>query len=133
MDKGERIPVREGRSAWILKHFCLIALVGVLCLGVGLFFGRMLLRQKMGTLTIETGRTLITEQTPLPATGDRLNLNSASRKELAALPGIGPTLAERIVEYRRINGPFHFPYEIMDVDGIDEKIYVSLRDRITAD
>ena len=124
--------MQRGGIAWILKHFCLFALVGILCLGIGLFLGRMLLRQRMGTLAVEVGRSSIVELTPSPAPTDCLNLNTASVKELAELPGIGPVLAERIVEYRRTNGRFRFPYEIMNVAGIDEKTYAGLRDRITA-
>ena len=125
--------MQRGKSAWILKHFCLFVLVGILFLGIGLFLGRLLLRQRTGALTIEVGRSSITELTPSPAAKECLNLNTASANELAELPGIGPVLAERIVEYRRINGPFRYPYEITDVNGIDEKTYTALRDRITAD
>ena len=125
--------MQRGRTAWILKHFCLFAMVGILCLGVGLFLGRMLLRQRIGTLTVEAGRSTISELTASPAAEDCLNLNTASVKELTELPGIGPALAERIVEYRRMNGAFRYAYEITDVNGIDEKIYAALRDRITVD
>ncbi len=125
--------MQKGKIAWILKHFCLVALVGILCLGIGLFLGRMLLRQRTGTLAIEVGRSTIIEVTPSPAPKDCLNLNTASAKELAGLPGIGPVLADRIVEYRRTVGRFRYPYEITEVSGIDEKIYAALRDRITAD
>ena len=125
--------MQRGKTAWILKHFCLVALIGILCLGIGLFLGRMLLRQRTDTLAIEVGRSSIVELTPSPAPNGCLNLNTASVKELAELPGIGPVLAERIVEYRRTIGHFRYPYEITDISGIDEKIYTALRDRITAD
>ena len=125
--------MQRGKTAWILKHFCLIAMVAVLCLGIGLFLGRMLLRQRTGILAAEVGRSSIVELTPSPAPEGCLNLNTASVKELAELPGIGPVLAERIVEYRRTIGRFRYPYEITDISGIDEKIYSALRDRITAD
>ncbi|MBO4676916.1 MAG: helix-hairpin-helix domain-containing protein [Oscillospiraceae bacterium] len=125
--------MQRDKTAWILKHFCPVALVGILCLGIGLFLGRMLLRQRTDTLAIEVGRSSIVELTPSPAPNGCLNLNTASVKELAELPGIGPVLAERIVEYRRTIGHFRYPYEITDISGIDEKIYTALRDRITAD
>lgn len=125
--------MQRGKTAWILKHFCLIAMVAVLCLGIGLFLGRMLLRQRTGILAAEVGRSSIVELTPSPAPTGCLNLNTASEKELAELPGIGPVLAERIVEYRRTIGRFRYPYEITDISGIDEKIYSALRNRITAD
>jgi competence protein ComEA len=47
-----------------------------------------------------------------------LDLNSASEEALADLPGIGPVLAERIVEFRQINGPFSSVDGLADVAGI---------------
>lgn len=47
-----------------------------------------------------------------------LNLNSADAQALAELPGIGPTLAERIVEFRTLNGPFASVDGLADVAGI---------------
>ena len=123
--------MREGGSAWVLRRFCPILLACILCLGTGLFLGRMLLRRNMGALALQTQKTVIAEYTPSPAPEGCLNLNTASAGELAELPGIGPTLAERIVDYRRTNGWFRYPYELMDIPGIDEKTYTALRDRIT--
>jgi competence protein ComEA len=48
----------------------------------------------------------------------RLDLNRASRTELQHLPGIGPVLAERIVEYRSARGPFRSVEDLLKVDGI---------------
>ncbi|MBR5390266.1 MAG: helix-hairpin-helix domain-containing protein, partial [Clostridia bacterium] len=42
---------------------------------------------------------------PLPPERERLNLNTAAKEELSSLPGIGPTLAGRIVDYRDAHGP----------------------------
>ncbi len=50
-----------------------------------------------------------------------IGINSASIKDLEALPGIGPKLAGRIVEYRNLNGPFKAIDELRNVDGIEEK------------
>jgi competence ComEA-like helix-hairpin-helix protein len=47
-----------------------------------------------------------------------VNLNSADAQTLSELPGIGPTLAERIVEFRALNGPFASVDELADVAGI---------------
>jgi len=49
----------------------------------------------------------------------RLNLNTASTDQLEELPGIGKTLAGRIVEYREQNGLFESVEELILVDGID--------------
>lgn len=56
---------------------------------------------------------------PLPK--DKINVNSASAEKLAELPGIGPVLAERIVQYRNDNGFFSSPEELVNVKGIGEK------------
>ncbi len=56
---------------------------------------------------------------PLPK--DKINVNSATAEKLAELPGIGPVLAERIVQYRNDNGFFTSPEELVNVKGIGEK------------
>jgi competence protein ComEA len=50
-----------------------------------------------------------------------IELNSADAATLASLPGIGATLAERIVEYRNINGPFASLDELADVGGMTQR------------
>ncbi|MBX6423875.1 helix-hairpin-helix domain-containing protein [Thermosulfurimonas sp. F29] len=47
-----------------------------------------------------------------------LDINTATEKELAGLPGIGPVLARRIVEYRRRHGPFRSPEDLLAIKGI---------------
>ena len=61
----------------------------------------------------------------------RVDLNKAGRKTLATLPGIGPTLAARIVTYRDRHGPFLFEEDITAVPGIGPVVYDQLRDRVT--
>ena len=50
-----------------------------------------------------------------------IDLNAADESALASIPGIGPTLAARIVEYRRINGPFASLDELADVAGMTQR------------
>ena len=54
-------------------------------------------------------------------------LNTASAKELTALPGVGETLAEAIVRYREEYGPFRTPEDLMDVPGIGEGVMDAIR------
>lgn len=68
-----------------------------------------------------------TETTP---TG-KLNINVATAKELAMLPGIGDAYAQRIIEYRENNGPFLSINDLMNVKGIGEKRFASISDYIT--
>jgi competence protein ComEA len=54
---------------------------------------------------------------------ERININTASTEELERLPGIGPTLASRIVEHRRRHGRFKRPQDIIIVRGVSAKLY----------
>jgi competence ComEA-like helix-hairpin-helix protein len=62
----------------------------------------------------------------------RLDLNTATVEELRQLPGIGPALAERIVQYRTEVQPFEEPSQITAVPGISKATYTALADRLTA-
>jgi competence protein ComEA len=63
--------------------------------------------------------------------GEKINLNSASLDELQKLPRIGPKVAQRIIDFRKQNGPFKRVEDLMKVRGIGEKLFSQLKDRIT--
>ncbi len=79
---------------------------------------------------IYTEDSLATE-TNLSNLSNLININTASQKELEALPGIGPVLAQRIIEYRKANQGFKSIEEILKVSGIGPKKYSALKDKIT--
>ncbi|MDO4768535.1 MAG: helix-hairpin-helix domain-containing protein [Pseudomonadota bacterium] len=56
----------------------------------------------------------------LSAETGKLNINTATEAELAALPEIGPDLAAAIVEYRELNGDFTTTSQLLEIEGIDE-------------
>jgi competence protein ComEA len=60
-----------------------------------------------------------------------VNLNSATAVQLESLPGIGPSAAKRILEYRQKNGAFKKIEELMNVKGIGEKSFLKLKPFIT--
>ena len=65
------------------------------------------------------------------AAGKKVNINQASAKELANLPRIGDKVAERIVEYRQAHGSFARVEDLMEVKGIGEKLFTSLKPYLT--
>lgn len=61
----------------------------------------------------------------------KININTATAKELESLPGIGPVLAQRIVDYRAQKGGFKSIEEIKEVSGIGDKKFEAIKDLIT--
>jgi competence protein ComEA len=60
-----------------------------------------------------------------------VNLNTATASQIATLPGIGDTAAQRIIEYREKNGGFKKVEELMNVKGIGEKSFLKLKPLVT--
>ena len=61
-----------------------------------------------------------------PAPTAKVNLNTASVEQLTTLPGVGPKLAARIVEYRQKSGSFRSAKELMNVQGVGEKNFAKI-------
>ena len=60
-----------------------------------------------------------------------IDINSADAAELDLLEGIGPAIAERIVEYRKAHGPFNEPDDICNVPGIGQSTFEAIKENIT--
>ena len=56
-----------------------------------------------------------------------VNINTATARELDALPGIGEVIAQRIIDYRNAHGPFQSVDELINVKGIGEKKLADLK------
>lgn len=67
-------------------------------------------------------------KTEKPAT--KIDINTASVEELTVLPMIGEARAKSIVDYRTKNGPFRSIEEIVEIKGIDVKIFTKIKDSI---
>lgn len=66
----------------------------------------------------------------LSKAGDKVNINTADEKALDTLPGVGPAMAQRIIEYRETEGAFQSLEDIKKVRGIGEAKFAKLKDRI---
>ena len=62
-----------------------------------------------------------------------VNINTAGKKALMELPGIGETYAQRIIDHREKHGPFTEIEGIMEVSGIGEKRFENIKDYITVE
>lgn len=81
---------------------------------------------------IETSRNLTT-QTPTRVARKRtgpININRATAGELDSLPGIGPVLASRIIDYRKTNGPFLSVDDLQKVSGIGSAKFAQFKSKV---
>lgn len=78
----------------------------------------------------ETARGTANEQSSVDGTG-KLDLNAASASALDELPGIGPVLAQRIVDYRAKHGSFRHSRDLLEVPGIGDSKFAQLSDSVS--
>jgi competence protein ComEA len=64
------------------------------------------------------------------ATGGVVDLNRATLADLDGLPGVGPVLAQRILDWREEHGRFSSVEELQEVPGIGPSTYADLKDRV---
>jgi competence protein ComEA len=63
--------------------------------------------------------------------GGQLDLNLADAAALEALPGVGPTIASRIIDYRKAHGPFRSVDQLDEISGIGAETLAELRNLVT--
>lgn len=105
------------------------------------FVAGMLVGRSIGSS--DTTIQVLAEQTATQATSkisdsavtveQRININTASAALLDSLPGIGPVLAQRIVDYRTENGPYTKTTDISKVEGIGPEKLLSILELITVE
>lgn len=117
MEKG-----KIAKIEWLLLGMTAL----FLCLLLTLFFRDRAALAAAGVETeVEAPREeVLPDLTPL-------DLNTATEEELAELPGIGPELARRVVEYRAEKGPFQKIEDMMEVSGIGEGKFAALEGRVS--
>ena len=69
--------------------------------------------------------------TSKPQDDGKVNINTADEKELMTIPGIGPSKAAAIIQYRNDHGNFKSPESLMEVSGIGQKTFEKLEPQIT--
>ena len=142
-------------KAKLLRWGLLLCCAGFLLFGLGLYFGRttggtVLYQRPAAASSVAAEAPEAPEEPETPEAPEepaapeetetepegmasRVNLNTADAAALESLPGIGPALAQRIIDYRLANGPFQTTAEIQDVRGIGAGIYAKIKDSITVE
>lgn len=113
----------------------LIFLLTVLLVGSGITLYKRTHPQFAPQLIVEKKEVDPFPQTQSPMHQEqgekKINLNQATTAELQLLPGVGPALSKRIVEYRENKGQFEKIEDLMQVQGIGLKTFKQIQDYIT--
>ena len=100
------------------------SLVGSLLAVVGLMSPAFALAHQTPPASPAPPKTVVQSTAPV-------NLNTATKADLEKLPGVGASMAQRILDYRQKNGSFKKIEELMNVQGIGEKSFLKLKPLIT--
>lgn len=82
-------------------------------------------------MAVRMPETAVSIPTTNQNSGTLVNINTATAADLDALPGIGPSTAQKIIDYRDANGPFATIEAIMEVPGIGESKFAEIESLIT--
>lgn len=88
-------------------------------------------KNKDNYISENSGENIILEDNLQDESNSLININKATQTELETLPGIGPSLSNKIVEYREKNGKFSKIEDIKNVTGIGDSKYANIKDLIT--
>lgn len=115
------------------QQWMLLGITGVfLCLIIGIFVGRNLTNAYIPL--DKATNTDFHNATDTSVTKDgKTDLNTATLQQLELLPGIGASLAQRILDYRTEHNGFSAVEEIMNISGIGEKKFEQLKPYIKVD
>ena len=81
-------------------------------------------------ITEDSGKGVIMTDENTSTSSSVININTASESELEQLPGIGPSISSRIIEYRNKNGKFKSIEDIKNVTGVGDSKFEKIKDLI---
>ncbi len=101
------------------------------CILLGIFIGRNTSNSYL-PLPVPGAQVDLSAEATLDRTQvGKLDINTATQNQLMLLPGIGESIAQRIIDYRTANGPFISIEELVNISGIGDKKLDEIRDYIT--
>ena len=124
--KAEVICVKGKTAALVLAAALLLCLMFTLGYLIGTGRGET----QVQITTVQAPEQEPASETP-PEQDGPIDLNTATQAQLETLPGVGPELAKRILDYRNMYGRFVSVEQLMDVEGIGEKRFSALEQLVT--
>jgi competence protein ComEA len=86
----------------------------------------------LARVLVDGEQIVLGEPTGSSTAGGKLSLNSATAAELEQLPGVGPVLAQRIVQWRGDHGPFRSVDDLNEVSGVGDSLMDQLRPLVSS-